>query len=163
MAEIIYCVDTSTLIHIHREYPEDVFPGLWQSVAKLVQGGRLIAPLEVLKEIEKGDDQLLKWAKKHRRMFRDLDPSQAQVVKHIAAEFPTLVDWQKETPEADPFVIALAQVQTEDRKDELFATKHIVVTQESPTKANRIPAVCKHYGVECINLLELFRWEGWRF
>ncbi|MGA2222110.1 MAG: DUF4411 family protein [Verrucomicrobiia bacterium] len=163
MAEIIYCVDTSSMIHIHRDYPEDVFAGLWQSIAKLVQTDRLIAPREVFKEIERGDDQLLKWAKKHKHIFRNLDPTQVQMVKQIEADFPALVDWLRETPEADPFVIALAQVQAENRKGELFASKHIVVTQESPTKANRIPAVCRHYGIECINVLELFRREGWKF
>ena len=162
MAETVYCVDTSSLIHIHREYPGDVFAGVWQGLAGLIQNGRLIAPNEVFKEVERGDDELLKWAKKNKRMFRSLDPSQIQHVQRIATDFPELVDWQRETPEADPFVIAPAAVQTELRKSELFAAKHVVVTQESPTRDNRIPAVCRHYGIECINVIELFRRESWK-
>ena len=39
----------------------------------------------------------------------------------------------------------------------------VVVTEESPTKPNRIPAVCRHYGIECVNNLGFFRRENWSF
>jgi uncharacterized protein DUF4411 len=54
-----YCSDTSALIELHATYGGDVFVSLWQNVAGLVKEGRLIAPREVLREIEKKDDDLL--------------------------------------------------------------------------------------------------------
>jgi len=56
---------------------------------------------------------------------------------------------------ADPFVIALAKV--EDL---------IVVTGERATNnlaKPKIPDVCNDMGIECINILDLMRREGWQF
>lgn len=45
----------------------------------------------------------------------------------------------------------------------MFPTEYIIVTEESKTKQNKIPSVAKHYGIECISIVELFRREGWKF
>lgn len=164
MPDSTYCIDTSALIHLKRLYPIDVFPGLWNQLGRLVRSGRLIAPFEVLKELEKKDDVLLRWARRHRRMFKKLDAAQIEKVKEIARAFPALFDPEKETPDADPFVVALAMVQNESKKDDLFPQQYIVVTQESAEAGRRrIPAACRHYGLECIAVLELFRRENWKF
>ena len=89
-----YCTDTSALIELHATYGSDVFVSLWQKVAGLVKEGRLIAPREVLREIEKKDDDLLKWVKKYRKIFREQEIEQ---VKAAAAE----AQRQREIAEAD--------------------------------------------------------------
>ncbi len=40
----------------------------------------------------------------------------------------------------------------------------IVVTEETfRPNAAKIPNVCQHFGIECINLRQLMEREGWRF
>ena len=59
----------------------------------------------------------------------------------------------KGTPVADPYVIAKA------------ATMGMCVVTEEVRRPNaaRIPNVCDHFGIECINLQELMEREGWQF
>ena len=155
-----YCIDTSALIDLWRRfYPPDVFPSLWQKIEKLISQGWLIAPREVLKELEQKDDELLKWAKERKKIFRKLDYDQINKMRDILRRFPNLVDENKTIPEADPFVIALAlskgwTVITSERPANL---------QANPTARPKIPDVCTHYGMKCINLIEFFREQKWEF
>lgn len=159
-----YCIDTSAIISLwKRAYSPDVFRSLWKNLESLISNGRFIAPREVLNELEKyvdKNDELLKWAKKHRRMFKDLNEEQINQVQNILKYFPNLVDPNKLTPEADPFVIALA-----------MSIGWTVITSEKPANltANpaarpKIPDACGHFNVKCIHdLLEFFRIEKWEF
>lgn len=151
----VYCIDTSALMDLTERYPDSVFPTLWKNIEALVSQKRLIAPREVFKEIV-WDVQLQNWAKKHRKMFKDLDKEQIQYVKEIEAKYPSLVDSGKTTPDADPFIIALAKVEN--------AT---VITSEksaSPTSTRvKIPDVCPAYGIKCVSLTEWFNEQKWKF
>ena len=120
----------------------------------------------MFKEVEFKDDELLQWAKRHRHMFRKLDAEQAKKVREISETFPSLTDPNKEIPDADPFIIALAVVENESQQQDLFARQCIVVTQEGRGRSKgkiQIPDVCDHYRLECIATLELFRRENWKF
>ena len=39
----------------------------------------------------------------------------------------------------------------------------IVISEESKKSPQKIPAVCKHFGVEHLSLLEFFKSQGWSF
>ena len=150
-----YCIDTSALMDLTERYPDSVFQTLWKNIETLVSQKRLIAPREVFKEII-WDTQLLAWAKKHKKMFRDLDAEQLQYVKEIEAKYPSLVDPAKTTPDADPFIIALAK-----------AENATVVTSEKPASPTstrvKIPDVCQGYGIKCMSLTEWFNEQKWKF
>lgn len=166
MPQIVYIMDSDCFINLHRHYPSDVFQGLWRELNRLVQSGRLIAPVEVLNEIKKRDDTLLQWARINQNIFKNLDTRQIEKVKEILARFPTLTDPSKETPDADPFVIALATAEESTCDGTLFPYQYVVVTEEKSgtgKKKAKIPDVCSHYGIECIPLLGLFRREEWTF
>jgi len=75
----IYCIDTSSLIDL-KKFPQDIFPSLWQSIERLANEKRLIAPIEVKKEIEKKDDELKQWVKRN-NIFILQDKNQANTVK----------------------------------------------------------------------------------
>jgi len=60
-------------------------------------------------------------------------------------------------------LIALAIGKSNEQEENLFPNKYIVVTEESKLRSDRIPAVCRNYDIKCINLIELFRKEGWKF
>lgn len=159
----IYCIDTSSLIEMKDKYPQDTFPSVWQKMDKLYTEGRLIAPSEVRKEIEQGDDELKRWTKGKRKMFIKPNEPQFVIVSEILKKYPFLAKPEKTGPNADPWLIALAIEKNGEERKRLFPNKYIVVTEESKTRNDRIPAVCKNYGIECINLIELFRKEGWKF
>jgi hypothetical protein len=161
--EEIYCIDTSSLMELDRTYPMSRFQLVWQRVEDLIEVGRLIAPHEVLNELKQGDDALLRWAKTKSGMFKPLDSEQAKAVSYILSQCPALIDSMKDTPQADPFIIALAQVGTAKTGGPLFKVRHVVVTQEGRNNPNKIPQVCKRSGIESVNLLGLFERENWQF
>ena len=162
----IYCVDTSALIDLARQYPRNVFPGLWRELDALVDAGRLIAPVEVKKEIEQGEDLLSQWARRRRRMFVGLTPAQLAWLTRILEAFPAFAGEAKPPPYADPHVIALVLSRRSEGRQVLFPqAEHVVVTHERPNPKGkpRMPDVCRHYQIECIRLPELFQRENWRF
>jgi len=88
-------------------------------------------------------------------MFVPIDERQQEQVAAILASHERLVDTRKNRSGADPFVIALAALEG-----------CAVVTGEGPTgkpEKPNISDVCDTLGVRCINLLTLFREQGWRF
>jgi hypothetical protein len=148
-----YVMDTSALIDL-KPYPKDIFKSLWQNLEALIAQGNMISPSEVLSELERQRDDLLKWAKKN-KFFFDLDPDQVALVAKIEQAFPDLVDKDATTPEADPFVIALA-----------LSKGWAVITQEKPARPNarrKIPDVCSHFKIKCLSLFDFFRERKWEF
>jgi len=167
---IIYCIDTSSLIEIYKNYPFDLFPSVWKKITSLIKESRLMSPVEVESEIR--DDELIRWLKPNRdRLFTKIDHNQAIVVSEILREFPNLVEAEKTTPEADPFVVALALAKTREEQESMLTTlgeqnEYIVVCEEAPTGRgykHKIPYVCSYYGLECIRMIDLFRRENWKF
>lgn len=161
-----YIIDASSLIEFNRRYPIDVFPKLWRNVEDLINKGLLISPKEVFKEIARGDDSLKEWAKKQKKLFKELDERQIQIVKEILQKYPSLAKPDKDGPQADPFVIGLALSLSKDPQKTLIPTikKRIIVTEEQLRGAKiKIPFICQIYGIDCINIIEMFRTEGWKF
>ena len=170
----IYIIDTSSLIEMKNRYPKKNFPSLWEKVEELISKNRLISPLEVKKEIERGDDELSKWVKnkKINRMFIEPDSLQMEKAKEILKKNPFLAEVEKpDNLNADPFLIALALVKKELSKKELVLMKlfkdnvtidYIIITEES-IKPNKIPSICKDLKINCIKLLKMIDLEGWFF
>ena len=160
---LIYSMDTSGWTSLKRGYPVSNFPSLWRSIENLATNNRLISPNEVYIELEKQDDELLKWAKLHKSSFLKLDDEQVAVGLQIVADFPTLVNPLKQTPDADPFVISLGIVQR--KRSTLLGDDCIVVSSEkrgSPQKY-KIPDVCNHFGIKHFTILDIIAEEGWTF
>ena len=151
-----YSIDTSAILDgWRRYYPPDVFPQLWKEMRGLIHTGRLLAIEEVLHEIKKKDDEVAEWVAQHQRMVVAIDDQIQIAVARILSQFDRLVNTQRNRSLADPWVIALAQTRS-----------LTVVTGERETgKLSRpmIPDVCRALGIRCINLLQLFREEGWVF
>jgi hypothetical protein len=152
-----YIVDTSAFIHMGQSYPEDVFPTLWAKLEELIgRDGRVRSPEQVHDELKAGADSIARWAdSKHSTLFVPEDGGLLERVREILRDFPRLVDSDSSIPEADPFVIALAE-----------QYGWMVVTMERRSKPDekrqRIPDVCAGRKVGCCDLLALFRREGWK-
>jgi rRNA-processing protein FCF1 len=147
-----YVVDTSVIIDL-KNYPEDVFEGLRASLEKLIGEGRLVAPREVLEELKPYDDEALKWAKRNATMFVETAESIARAKEVITTH--KFIDHTKTTPDADPFIIGLAQL-----------SNSTVVTQEKAAKPRcrqKIPDVAGKCGLRCLNFLDFCREQKWKF
>ncbi len=163
MTRICYIIDTSSLIELNKHNPMDIYQTPWEKMAGLVSSDRLYAPREVLDEINRFDDALAEWAKKHRKMFIEPTEEQIKIVKEILKEYPSLIKKGK-IYAADPWVIALAIEMIRSPQKALVEIKRIVVTEEKIRGSKvRIPYVCQEYTVEAIDILDMFRMEGWKF
>jgi hypothetical protein len=149
-----YSLDSSGILDLFRIYPPDVFPTIWTQMESAANGGIVFAIDEVYRELEKKDDGAFQWLKARRTMIVALDTEIQKLVAALLAAHPRLVDTRKNRSSGDPFVIGLAQ-----------ARGLTVVTGERASgviaKPN-IPDVCLALGIDCINVLSMFRNEGWR-
>ena len=157
MADRIYSIDTSALIHGWRRiYRPKNFAFVWKNIDALIVDGRLRASIEVYRELEKRDDELFAWAKDRRDdLFVELDEKCQLEVARIMGAYPRLVDTVKGRSSCDPFVLAFANT---------YNPKLVVVSEELPGKANspKIPDVCRNEGIEHIGLADLIEREDWR-
>ena len=152
----VYCIDTNSLSEL-KSYRRDVFPKVWRLLEELIQAGRLIAPHEVLRELEKRHKDIYEWAKKQ-DFFVDLDDAQITSVREIQARFE-ITDHDATGPVADELVVALPLSRKAGR---LVLDEFVVVTEESEggPGARKIPNVCAEFGLPCIKLVDLFKREG---
>lgn len=158
-----YIIDSSSLMALNRHNPLDVFPTVWRKIESLIKKGLLLAPKEVLNEIIAGDDQLAKWAKKQNKLFREPTEEQIKIVKDILKDYSSLVKENRKY-DADSWVIALAIELASSSQKTLAPVKRIVVTEEKLRGDKiKIPYVCQKYNIESIDIVEMFRIEGWKF
>jgi len=151
-----YSIDTSAFLDGWvRYYPPDVFPPLWRKIEGLIATTELRASIEVGEELRRKDDGVYKWTKSQNGLFSAIDLDIQFKVKEILTQFPRLVSSQSNRTTADPFVIALAQIEN-----------CIVVTGEKLTGSvnhPKIPDVCRQLNIRCMTLLEMIRNENWIF
>ena len=163
MTDNCYIIDTSSLIELNKHNPMDVYPGVWQRIEQLIDTGRLLAPKEVFYEIGNIDDQLHSWSKMQDKLFVEPTLKQIEIVKNILEKYPSLIDINRKY-DADPWVIALAIELVNSPQMTLITIKRIVVTEEK-IRGNmiRIPFVCQGYKIASIDVIGMFREEGWKF
>jgi len=151
---VAYSIDSSGILDLFRYYPPDVFPTIWTQMDGAVSTQAILAVDEVYRELEKKDDVAFQWLKARRAIVIDLDTDIQKAVAALLAVHPRLVDTRKNRSSGDPFVIALAQIRGLS-----------VVTGEKPSgvlaKPN-IPDVCTALKIPCLNVLSMFRKEGWK-
>jgi Domain of unknown function (DUF4411) len=154
----MYCLDPSALIDAWvRKYPPDVFPSLWECIESLITNGTLVSPDEVLLELERGGDELYKWAMNHPTLFRPPTAMIQARLTHIVNTFPTFVPPRvRHGIWADPYVIALAQ--------EVGAAVITTEVLASPdARYLKIPNVCNALVIRCLTPLQFIKECGWRF
>jgi len=154
-----YVFDSDSLINLFMHYYPRRFPTLWEQFDALVSGGELISVREVFNEIGSSEDSLGTWAKEQKNiLFLETTVEEFKFVAEIfqVRHFQAMIRKQerlKGKPVADPFVIARAKI-----------LNACVVTQEKKTEnAAKIPNVCDHFGIPCINLEGFMEKENWTF
>ena len=157
-----YSLDTNTLSLVYRFYYKDRFPSFWSRFDNLVISGRVCSVSEVEAELRQRSGLItaVQQLKQLNQDFFALPSAEEQAfIGHIfnVPQFRNLISAKaiaKGSPVADPFVIAKAGA----------SIGICVVTEESRLpNAVRIPNVCEHFNIECINLQQLMQREGWQF
>ena len=165
---MIYVFDTSSLRSLQHFYPS-VFKTIWDGLDALIQLNTLISTREVWNELGRQNvsADVLAWAKQNKQIFTTPTAAELQFVAQIfqIKHFQSLIGEQqrlKGTPVADPFVIACAKI-----------TKGTVVTEEGwqrpsntltpKPNAAKIPNVCAHFKVPCIDLEKFMQQQAWAF
>jgi len=156
---VSYVFDSDALITLFKHYYPERFPSLWVKFDQLVSEKRILSVKEVFNEIKEREDLLSKWAKREKDLFQPPLNEELEFVTKMF-QFPHfLVLVRKKQllqgkPVADPFVIAKAA----------FVENGCVVTQEAKRKnAARIPNICEHFKINCMNLEEFMQQENWQF
>jgi hypothetical protein len=138
-----------------RHYPPDVFKTIWADMDSAAKNSQIFVIEEVLRELERKDDGIYKWVKQRDFMVVQIDVDVQKQLKHIMSKYERLVDTKKNRSGCDPWVIALAR-----------ARGLTVVTGEKASgklHKPKIPDVCKDLGVPCIEIVDFFRQQGWRW
>jgi len=156
----MYVFDTNSLSIILKHYYPERFTSLWTKLNEMLTNGEVKLVRESYNEIMKlnAEDRPALWAKGNRKLFSTPSIEELQFVNEIfkIAHFQQLIEKKKilsGRPAADPFVIAKAKCENA-----------IVVTEEVyKENASKIPNVCKHFGIECINLEDFMLKESWQF
>lgn len=155
---MIYVFDSNTLINLFQHYYRNRFPSLWSKFDQGIESCGIISVREVWNEVGQREDRLSQWAREHRDFFKPSSPEELAFVRDIFAvsHFQVLVGNQQRLegkPVADPFVIAKAKL-----------VEGCVVTEEANRpNAAKIPNVCQHFDIECLNLEGFMERENWTF
>jgi len=154
-----YVFDTSSLRVLRNFYPQR-FPSFWELFEAQVVSGEVISVREVRRELDIQLEQchLREWVEGHPELFPQPNADEMRFAAEILAipRFRALVGRKAVlmgTPVADPFVVAGARRRSGS-----------VVTEESRRdNAVKIPNICDHFNVDCINLEAFLQQHGWRF
>lgn len=127
---------------------------MWAKIDELITNGEVGATEELYQELKKKGDDVFKWVQARKKALLVAHiPAIQTAATAILASHPKLVNPDRNRSGADPFVIAVAQV-----------NGCAVVSGERPStslKKPKVPDVCKALGVTCISLVELMRQQNW--
>ena len=160
--DFVYCLDASALSNTWRFYQPDVFPEVWECLAKLAASEFAIAPAQTLEELRReADEGLLAWAEDNPALFHELDSEQEKLAAEIIAKYDTLYRPDAERFDASPYVIALGITRRErdpdksleyaivgDKMDDINRPDHLDVCQD--------PA----YNIGYITFIRMLRYLG---
>ncbi|MCC6705020.1 MAG: DUF4411 family protein [Thermomicrobiales bacterium] len=156
MKKRIYCLDTSVIINMHRDFKIERFPGLWGKLDDLIEDGRLFIHRQVYEELQaKGTESCLRWKNSlPKRCVIEMDGFQGAIVGQITSDHAYLRSYYVQ-PEnknkADLFLVAIGKL------------NHWCVVSDEGKKEWKIPDICKKYNVECLDKWGLMEAEDWTF
>ncbi|MBM2815281.1 MAG: hypothetical protein HW421_2043 [Ignavibacteria bacterium] len=158
--ETIYVIDTCGLIKLESTFPPNnsTFHAVWQEIDILISQHcfRTIDFVEQeINEYVGEKDFLKKWVAKRKKelVFETTQQCYEKAIPIINSEFNTgFFDAKKQAEgkeEADVYLIAYSIV-----------NNCTLITNESKTKPNKIPAVSRKNGIKCIDIYDFIQERG---
>jgi len=155
-----YIFDNNTLTAIFRHYYRDSFPSFWGLFSKMIIDGNILSVREVHNEIKNYSrkDELEAWAKTNTYFFADPTTEELEFITQIYSvpHFYNSISQQKLLkggPFADPFIIAKAYVEQGT----------VVTLEKLKPNATKIPNICEHFKIPCIDLQGFLKQKKWSF
>jgi hypothetical protein len=154
----MYVIDTSVVSALHKNYYRDRFPTLWKNFDQLVLDGQITSTREAFRELEDfGGDSLI-WANENEDIFTVPSAAEGSFVVKIYSVRHFLANMEKQKllkggRNADPFLIARAAV---------LGGTVLTMEQFKPGGA-KIPNICAHFNIPCVDLRGFMEQEGWAF
>ncbi|ALR03543.1 DUF4411 family protein [Xylella fastidiosa] len=155
----MYVLDTNVISNLHKNYYRKRFVSLWKAFDQLVADDKITSTREVYQELQNGvlgaDNE---WAKVNKNLFAIPNAEECAFVTEIysVAHFQANIERQKfykGGQNADAFITARA-----------YAIKGKVVTMERlKPNAVKIPNICEHFNIPCLDLEGFMESEGWEF
>ena len=154
----MYVFDTSPLSSLFKNFYRSRFPTLWARFDVLIAEGRITSSREVQRELEQYAQADSTWMRDNRSIFTTPTKEEAEFILRIyqVRHFQHNIELKKLYKggfNADPFVIAKAAVNQGT----------VVTLEKAQPKAAKIPNICTHFGVQCIDLEQFMEKEGWQF
>lgn len=151
-----YSLDTSAILGMFlRRFPPDVVPSFWSKFDAIVGAGEAVCIDEVHNELKAQADTAEKWVAARPHMVRRMTPAIFTAATTLIQKHPIVKATSTKKNHADPFVIALAQVEG-----------LVVVSDEQSdpnSKLIKIPDLCKKLDVPHRGVFDLARDYGWKF
>lgn len=157
---MIYIFDTNSLSNVLNHYYPHRFPSFWDKFAEATGEGLLVSVREGQLELEErfSTDDIDRLTKHNPNFF--VNPTHEELA--FITQIYSIPHFQQNLEKkkllqggyfADPFIIAKAK-----------AVKGVVVTEEHyKENAAKIPNICKHFGIGCVNLEGFLLKEDWKF
>ena len=149
-----YIIDTSDILN--QKYTEyhnrNVYKSLWERIENLIEKQIIVTCSEIFDEVQ--DKPIRKWLYQHNCKVLEIDNEVQRNVIKIVTDNPKMIKFSgnKGTSSGDAFLVATAM------KYEL-----IIITEEKINADNKIPQICKKYGIESVNINGLCERENWIF
>ena len=148
-------------MHLFDYYYESRFPTLWKRFYQFVESGQIVSVREVKNEIyghHNKERRINQWAKQSSELFTTPTLEEMQFVQEIfeVEHFQVIISRKnllRGKPVADPFVIAKAKV----------INGTVVTNEANKLHGAKIPNICEHFNVKCVNLEKFMEVEGWSF
>ncbi len=154
----MFVLDTSVISALHRNYYRKNFVSLWSAFDAMTNNGEFTSTREALRELEDAGGDSLDWANKNATLFTVPHATEGAFVAGIYAieHFQANIERKKLLRggrNADPFLIA-----------RVHATGGTLVTMEQlKPNAAKIPNICEHFKLPCVDLSGFMDQQGWVF
>jgi len=155
----MYVLDTGVISCLHKNYYRSRFVSLWKAFDQLVADGKVTSTREAFRELHDGVPGAdLAWATANEKLFAIPDAKEGTFVGQIYSvpHFQANIEKQKLLKggrNADAFIVARA-----------YATDGTVVTMERlKPNATKVPNICEHFKIPCLDLEGFMENEGWEF
>lgn len=149
LEEALYCIDASSIILLRQSYPKDVFPTLHKLITPVFQSGKILILNAVLGELKEKEPELFTFSiqtipKERQEKFENYILTTQRIIHSYYDG-----KGKSHNIKADPHIISCAR-----------SEKLTVITEEMGSDSTKIPYICSHEGVKCMNLIELLKNEN---
>ena len=149
-----YLIDSSSIM---AQKPTDLFPrlvhnSLWEAIEKSVREKKIVTCSEIEEEV-KNDNVVGNWLGSQQCVILPIDDEVQLNVRKIVTEHPKMISFSggEGSSSGDAFLIATAM------------KYGLTIITEEGEKQNKIPSICRDYGIRTVNITGLCIAEGWRF